>query len=44
MTTTKEEAKLVNGVRVDELFAAMDAMKKTPAMGKTQVRIANNMD
>jgi uncharacterized OsmC-like protein len=41
MTTTKEESKLINGVRVDELFATMDAMNETPAMGKTQIRITN---
>jgi uncharacterized OsmC-like protein len=41
MTTTKEESKLINGVRVDELFATIDAIKETPAMGKAQVRIAN---
>ena len=41
MTTTKEETKLINGVRVDELFTTIDAMTENPAMGKTQIRIAN---
>lgn len=39
MTTTK--GKIINGVKLDELSATMDAMTETPAMGETQVRITN---
>jgi organic hydroperoxide reductase OsmC/OhrA len=41
MTTTKEEAKLVNGVRVDKLFATIDAIKETPAIADFKFRAHN---
>ncbi len=41
METTTEKQRLINGVKVDELFATIDAIKETPAIGKSQMRVTN---
>jgi uncharacterized OsmC-like protein len=41
MEATKERQRLINGVKVDELFATIDAIKETPAVAKSQFRVTN---
>lgn len=41
MATAQKLPKLVNGIRVDELFKTIDAIKATPAIAKFNFRIEN---
>ena len=41
MEATKEKTKLINGVKVDELFATIDAIKETPAIADFKFRAHN---
>lgn len=41
MKATMEKKELVNGVRVDELFRTIDAIKGTPAIAKFKFRVNN---
>ena len=41
MEATKEKQRLVNGVRVDDLFETIDAIKETPAVAKSKFRATN---
>ncbi len=41
MKATMEKQKVVNGVRVDQLFRIIDAIKETPAIAKFKLRVNN---
>ncbi len=41
MAKAKEKSKVINGMRVDELFATIDAVKETPAIAEFKFRARN---
>jgi len=41
MKATIEKHKIVNGVKVDDLFRTVDAIKETPAIAKFKFRVTN---
>ncbi len=44
MATAKKFPTVVNGVKVDDLFTTIDAIKTTPAIAKFNFRIRNQWD
>jgi uncharacterized OsmC-like protein len=44
MATAQKLPKIVNGVNVDDLYATVDAIKKTPTIAKFNFRIRNEWD
>jgi uncharacterized OsmC-like protein len=44
MATAQKLPKVVNGVNVDDLYATVDAIKKTPTIAKFNFRIRNEWD